>query len=79
MPPLNLEDFNINQCTRATTHNSIRDQWSQPKEVFSILLLVGGEVIARALAQLSGNGLTPVMFSFGRLATLVTHYSDLIN
>lgn len=41
-------------------------QWTVPGDVFSVLLLLGGDVVARALAQLSGSRLTPVAFSFGR-------------
>ncbi len=40
-------------------------QWKNPGDVFSVLLLLGGDVVARALAQLSGSSLTPVAFSFG--------------
>ncbi|TVY71123.1 hypothetical protein Focb16_v000048 [Fusarium oxysporum f. sp. cubense] len=40
-------------------------QWKHPSDAFSVLLLLGGDVIARALAQLVGSRLTPVAFSFG--------------
>ncbi len=40
-------------------------QWKNPGDVFSVLLILGGDVILRALAQLSGSGITPVAFSFG--------------
>lgn len=46
-------------------------QWSQPSDILSLLLLVGGDVIQRALAQQAGghNPLpTPVVFSFGWVA-----------
>ena len=43
-------------------------QWTRPKDVFSVLLLLGGDVINRALAQLVGGRLTPVTFSFGWVA-----------
>lgn len=42
-----------------------RDQFNHPQEVFSVLLILGGDVVARALAQLAGGPLTPVAFSFG--------------
>jgi hypothetical protein len=42
-----------------------RDQFNHPAEVFSVLLILGGDVVARALAQLAGGRLTPVTFSFG--------------
>ena len=40
-------------------------QWKNPGDVFSVLLILGGDVVARALAQLSGSKITPVAFSFG--------------
>jgi len=42
-----------------------RLQWSHPKDVFSVLLILGGDIVGRALAQLAGGWLTPVTFSFG--------------
>ncbi|KIW68611.1 hypothetical protein PV04_04546 [Phialophora macrospora] len=43
-----------------------RDEWKSPSNyAFTILLLLGGDVVARALAQLAGGRLTPVAFSFG--------------
>ncbi|KZM24049.1 uncharacterized protein EKO05_0004612 [Ascochyta rabiei] len=46
-------------------------QWRNPSDVFSILLILGGDVVARALAQLAGSGVTPVAFSFGWVAYAV--------
>lgn len=43
-------------------------QWAHPKNVLSVLLIIGGDVIQRALAQLSGGYITPVPFSFGWVA-----------
>src|SRR5262249_17229924 len=56
-------------------------QWKNPSDVFSVLLILGGDVVARALAQLSGSGLTPVVFSFGtptifRGGVLLTPHQD---
>lgn len=45
-----------------------RAQLQNPKEMMSILLLIGGDVIQRAVAQLSGpqgRWFTPLIFSFG--------------
>ena len=42
-------------------------QWKHPTETFTILLLLGGDVVNRALAQLAGQYFTPVAFSFGKL------------
>jgi hypothetical protein len=41
-------------------------QWTNPGDVFSVLLILGGDVVARALAQLAGSKVTPVAFSFGK-------------
>lgn len=49
----------------ATTSNEFRDQWVHPGDIFSVLLILGGDVVARALAQLADGGLTPFTFSFG--------------
>ncbi|EPS33116.1 hypothetical protein PDE_08078 [Penicillium oxalicum 114-2] len=52
--------------------DEFKSQWLHPGDVFSVLLILGGEIIARALAQLAGSGLTPVTFSFGWVAYSVT-------
>lgn len=41
------------------------DQWKNLSDVFSIHFILGGDVVARALAQVVGTGLIPVTFSFG--------------
>jgi hypothetical protein len=45
--------------------NEFLAQWKNPGDVFSVLLILGGDIVARALAQLVGSGITPVAFSFG--------------
>ncbi|KAI1378431.1 hypothetical protein F4677DRAFT_443646 [Hypoxylon crocopeplum] len=47
-------------------------QAKNPTDVFSVLLILGGDVVARALGQLVGSRLTPVAFSFGWVAYAVT-------
>ena len=45
---------------------AFKDVWASPSNyAFTILLLLGGDVVARALAQLAGGRITPVAFSFG--------------
>lgn len=40
--------------------------WASPSNyAFTILLLLGGDVVSRALAQLVGGYFTPIAFSFG--------------
>ncbi|KAI0867491.1 hypothetical protein GGS24DRAFT_515464 [Hypoxylon argillaceum] len=52
--------------------SALSEQWKNPSDVFSVLLILGGDVVARALAQLAGSRLTPVAFSFGWVAYGVT-------
>ncbi|EJT70666.1 hypothetical protein GGTG_11689 [Gaeumannomyces tritici R3-111a-1] len=40
--------------------DAFRRRWSQPADVFSILLLLGGDIVNKALAQLAGGILTPL-------------------
>jgi alpha-glucosidase (family GH31 glycosyl hydrolase) len=42
-------------------------QYTNPNDVFSVLLILGGDVVARALAQLTGRTIGPPSFSFGKL------------
>jgi hypothetical protein len=39
-----------------------------PSEVFSVLLIIGGDIIQKAIAQLSGRRVTLLSFSFGWVA-----------
>ncbi|KAI1099940.1 hypothetical protein F4804DRAFT_65179 [Jackrogersella minutella] len=56
----------------SNTAGVLRAQWTNPSDTFSVLLLLGGDVIGRALAQLTGSGLAPVTFSFGWVAYSVS-------
>ncbi|CEL10983.1 hypothetical protein ASPCAL14090 [Aspergillus calidoustus] len=48
------------------TSAAFREEWTNPSNyAFTILLLIGGDLVNRALAQLAGGWLTPVAFSFG--------------
>lgn len=58
---------NMNQAAAA-----LRTQWVEPSDVFSILLIIGGDVIRLALAAVSGGPVTPVTFSFGWVSYAVT-------
>ena len=49
--------------------NQIRSQWRNPSNILSLLLLIGGDIVQRALAQQTGDTIpTPVVFSFGWVA-----------
>lgn len=43
-------------------------QWTNPNDVLSVLLVIGGGIVRNALAQTSGHFYTPVCFSFGWVA-----------
>ena len=62
---------------RFSTGAWLRDQWSNPSDIFTILLIIGGDVVQVAIAQLCAGpvpGLTPVSFSFGWV-NQITHFS----
>ncbi len=41
------------------------EQLKNPSEVFSVLLIIGGDIVQKAVAQSSGRRITFVVFSFG--------------
>ncbi|KAL6812926.1 hypothetical protein GGI42DRAFT_364319 [Trichoderma sp. SZMC 28013] len=56
-----------------STANDFRDQWTNPSDIFSLLLLVGGDVIQKAPAQFILNRFRPMAFSFGWVAYAFSH------
>ena len=51
-----------------STSDWLRTQWSNPHDIFTILLIIGGDIVQKAIAQLTAGPvprLTPVSFSFG--------------
>lgn len=54
------------------TSNELRAQWTRPSDTFSVLLILGGDVIQIALANLTGSIITPISFSFGWVAYAIT-------
>jgi hypothetical protein len=53
--------FDLNSPSAA-----FKAQWVSPSNyAFTVLLLLGGDVVSRALAQLAGGPIVPVAFSFG--------------
>jgi hypothetical protein len=69
--PYSMPHFHWKILPRPLTFNpgvpsgEFSDQWKHPGDVFSVLLILGGDVVGRALAQLVGGWLTPPTFSFG--------------
>lgn len=48
------------------TISTLKSQWSNPSDVSTILMVIGGDVVQKALAQGTGTPyFTPVCFSFG--------------
>ncbi|KAF2446392.1 hypothetical protein P171DRAFT_430555 [Karstenula rhodostoma CBS 690.94] len=56
----------------AQTAEQLSAQWINPSDVLSVLLLIGGDIVQKALAQTTGGILTPVCFSFGWVAYSLT-------
>lgn len=65
MPPL-ISQFPRRRLQPSTPSREFFQQWTHPSDAFSVLLILGGDVIGRALAQLVGTLVTPVAFSFGK-------------
>lgn len=70
---------NFTQGIHPVTHSFLA-QWRNPQDILSLLLIIGGDVVQKALAQLSGGYFVPVTFSFGWVAysfsALMTVFGD---
>ena len=62
-----------------TPQEELQEQWANPSDILSLLLLVGGDVVQKAIAQMVGPqirqyrspwnaSIAPVAFSFGWVA-----------
>lgn len=51
-----------------STSSQLHTQWTNPNDVLSLLLIIGGDIVQTALAQTTGGWITPVCFSFGWVA-----------
>ncbi|KAF2177130.1 hypothetical protein K469DRAFT_733075 [Zopfia rhizophila CBS 207.26] len=56
------------ESTNFSTVSQLSAQWSNPSDVLSLLLIIGGDIVQTALAQTTGSTITPVCFSFGWVA-----------
>ncbi|KFY34407.1 hypothetical protein V494_06802 [Pseudogymnoascus sp. VKM F-4513 (FW-928)] len=67
MPPAIIRQiFPRREFDSSAPTDAFASEWSNPSNyAFTILLLLGGDVISRALAQLAGGPIVPVAFSFG--------------
>ncbi|KAL8832632.1 MAG: hypothetical protein Q9191_000148 [Dirinaria sp. TL-2023a] len=50
------------------TGSEIHSQWHSPSDILSLLMIIGGDIVQKTLAQQSGRWFTPVCFSFGWVA-----------
>ncbi|KAK3305674.1 uncharacterized protein B0T15DRAFT_205127 [Chaetomium strumarium] len=57
---------------RESTVSALAAQWANPTDVSTILMIIGGDVVQKALAQGTGKLYTPVCFSFGCVAYAFT-------
>jgi len=60
---------------RSISTGHFKQQFSNPNEVLAVLLLLGGDVVRKAVAQLTGGPhatFTPVVFSFGWVSYAIT-------
>ena len=61
-----------------STRAELSTQWQNPSDVLSVLLIIGGDIVQSALAQMSGGVIVPVCFSFGWVAYGFTSVSALV-
>ncbi len=65
---------------RKTASQQFLAQVRNPSEIFSVLLIIGGDMIQKAVAQMTGRKVTLVAFSFGWVAyafgSLVAAFGD---
>ena len=55
----------IPTSTKSSATGLLRQQFEHPAEILGILLIIGGDIIQKAIAQLAGRRTAPVAFSFG--------------
>ena len=55
----------IPTSTKSSATGLLRQQFEHPAEILGILLIIGGDIIQKAIAQLAGRSTAPVAFSFG--------------
>ena len=65
---------------RKTASQQFLAQVRNPSEIFSVLLIIGGDIIQKAVVQMTGRKVTLVAFSFGWVAyafgSLVAAFGD---
>lgn len=68
--PLRFRQAKHSQSQARPDLTAMQSQWQNPTDVLTVLMIIGGDVVQYALAQLCGSSrfITPVAFSFGWLA-----------
>ncbi|ETS74735.1 hypothetical protein PFICI_13219 [Pestalotiopsis fici W106-1] len=66
-----------NQST--SVQNSLASQWTNPVDILSVLMIIGGDVVQRAFAQGTGKLYVPVCFSFGCVAYAFMGWVNIIS
>ncbi|KAF9264208.1 hypothetical protein L218DRAFT_863521 [Marasmius fiardii PR-910] len=57
----------------------VKQQWQNPSDVFTVLMIVGGDIVQVALAQLASSRIiTPVAFSFGWVSYSISAITSVI-
>lgn len=51
-----------------TVSGFLETQWRNPSDILSVLMLLGPDIVQKAIAQVSGRAIAPVAFSFGWVA-----------
>ena len=57
--------LSANQGNSGNSAAELSRQWTNPSDVLSVLLIIGGDIVQKAIAQTAGGVFTPVCFSFG--------------
>ena len=74
-----LKAFQAPEVKPREAFPGVKQQWQNPNDLFSVLLIVGGDIIQRAIAQLcSPYYFTPVAFSFGWVSYAVSAITSAI-
>ncbi|KAK7449707.1 hypothetical protein VKT23_013180 [Stygiomarasmius scandens] len=72
MPPLqNISAALAPAPTTTIDFSPVREQWQNPSDILTILMVIGGDIVRSALAQLASSHprpFIPVAFSFGWVA-----------
>lgn len=75
-----FQNANVSEEQWQSAANRVANQWQNPTDVLTILMIIGGDVVQKALAQLCGGYFVPVAFSFGWVSysfnTLLVVFGD---